>query len=185
MSDTPDQAVPTDRPSEGSSLARMARDWLLALAVAVAIFFFILAGQRAMDGGASNLDGPAPAFTVRSLDDVEISLTSLQGQPVVLNFWASWCGPCRAEMPDLVRFSRDYPDVQMLGLAVDSGNASQMASAARRFGITWPVAPAATGLKRDYGVTMLPTTIVVDSQGNLHHKHVGQMAYTDLVSAMP
>ena len=138
-----------------------------------------------MDGGSGNLDGPAPAFTLHTLDEVELSLSSLQGQPVVLNFWASWCGPCRAEMPDLIRFSRDYPEVQMLGVAVDSGNASQMASAARRFGITWPVAPATTRLKRDYGVSNLPTTIVIDAEGQLRHKHVGQMSYSDLVGAMP
>jgi len=180
MSDTPPKTA-----DKGSTVARMARDWLLAIVVAVAIFGIILAGQRAMDAGSANLDGPAPAFTLHTLDDVEIPLSSLQGQPVVLNFWASWCGPCRAEMPDLVRFARDYPNVQMLGVAVDSGNASQMASAARRFGITWPVAPATTRLKRDYGVSVLPTTIVIDHDGQLHHKHVGQMAYTDLVAAMP
>ena len=184
MSEVPDPAAQPHPDQQGSSLARMARDWLLAIAVAVAIFAIILAGQRSMDG-SSQLDGPAPAFTLHSLDDVDISLTSLQGQPVVLNFWASWCGPCRAEMPDLVRFSRDYPNVQMLGVAVDSGNASQIASAARRFGITWPVAPATTRLKSDYGVNMLPTTIVIDPQGQLRHKHVGQMAYSDLVAAMP
>jgi thiol-disulfide isomerase/thioredoxin len=163
----------------------MIRDWLLAIAVAVAIFVILLAGQRSMDGGTSNLEGPAPAFTVNSLEDVPISLTSLHGQPVVLNFWASWCGPCRAEMPDLVRFSRDYPNVQMIGIAVDSGNASQIASAAQRFGITWPVAPATTSLKSAYGVNMLPTTIVIDPQGQLRHKHVGQMGYGDLVAALP
>jgi len=180
MSDTPAQ-----RDNDKPTAASMARDWLLAMVVAVALFGIILAGQRAMDSGTANLDGPAPVFTLHTLDDVEIPLTSLQGQPVVLNFWASWCGPCRAEMPDLVRFSRDYPNVQMLGVAVDSGNTSQMASAAKRFGITWPVAPATSQLKRDYGVSVLPTTIVIDQDGQLHHKHVGQMAYSDLVTAMP
>ncbi len=180
MSDTPTQ--PTNAPQ---SIARIARDWLLAIVVAIAIFGIILAGQRAMDAGTASLDGPAPAFPLHTLEDVEIPLASLQGQPVVLNFWASWCGPCRAEMPDLVRFSRDYPNVQMLGVAVDSGNASQMASSAKRFGITWPVAPATSQLKRDYGVSVLPTTIVIDHDGQLHHKHVGQMAYSDLVAAMP
>lgn len=172
-------------PSTGATLLRAARDWILAIAVAVVVFVLVGVAQRAFDSGSGTLDGPAPPFTLATLDHGDVGLASLAGQPVVLNFWASWCGPCRAEMPDLIRFSADYPEVHMLGVAVDSGGPADIARAAQRFGITWPVAPASAQLKRDYGVNVLPTTVVIDAAGQLHHRHAGQLDYSDLVSALP
>ena len=116
-----------------------------------------------------------PSFA--TLDDGDIRLEDLAGSPVVVNFWASWCGPCRAEMPDLIRFSTDYPHVRMLGPAVDSGSDVDIARAASRFGITWPVGPSSARLKSQFDVSVLPTTIIIDARGQLHRRHVGQVHY--------
>jgi thiol-disulfide isomerase/thioredoxin len=160
------------------------RDWFLAIGVAVVVFVLVGVVQQALSNKQS-LDGPAPEFSLATLDDGDIRLASLSGSPVVLNFWASWCGPCRAEMPDLIRFAKDYPEVRMLGVAVDSGTDVDIARASERFGITWPVGPASSRIKSDYGVSVLPTTIVIDANGQLHSRHVGQIDYSDLVAALP
>jgi thiol-disulfide isomerase/thioredoxin len=158
---------------------------MLAIGVAIVVFLAVGVGQRQFSNAPQALDGPAPAFFLATLDHGDIRLDALAGTPVVLNFWASWCGPCRAEMPDLIRFADDYPDVQMLGVAVDSGSDVDIARAADQFGITWPVGPASSSIKNDYGVSVLPTTIIIDRSGALHRRHVGQLSYTDLVAAMP
>ena len=161
------------------------RDWVLAIGVAIVVFLAVGVGQRELSNATQTLEGPAPAFSLATLDHGDIRLEALEGTPVVLNFWASWCGPCRAEMPDLIRFAADYPNTRVLGVAVDSGSDADIARAADRFGITWPVGPASTSIKGDYGVSVLPTTIIINRNGDLHHRHVGQLSYSDLVAAMP
>lgn len=168
--------------SRFSKLLRGVRDWLLAMAVAVVVFMGVVALQS---GGSVPAEGPAPDFAVDTLDDDGLALVDLKGQTVVLNFWASWCGPCRAEMPDLKRFSADYPDVQMVGVAVDSGDKADVARAARTFGMTWTVALASGAMKSDYGVNVLPTTVVIDAEGQLVSRHRGQLDYSDLVAMLP
>ena len=168
-----------------STILTALRDWLLAIGVAVVVFLVVGVGQRVLNGGGQSLEGPAPAFTLATLEHDDIRLESLAGRPVVLNFWASWCGPCRAEMPDLIRFAADYPTVQMLGVAVDSGSDVDIARAASRFGMTWPVGPASSRIKSDYGVSVLPTTIIIDGSGGLHRRHVGQLTYSELVASLP
>ena len=168
-----------------SKVLTAVRDWLVALAVAAVVFMVVAVGQQAWDSGAHQLEGPAPAFSFATLDDGDIRLEDLAGSPVVVNFWASWCGPCRAEMPDLIRFSTDYPHVRMLGPAVDSGSDVDIARAASRFGITWPVGPSSTRLKSQFDVSVLPTTIIIDARGQLHRRHVGQVHYSDLVASLP
>lgn len=182
MSDTPSPDAESTPPS---TVLQAVRDWVLAIGVALVVFVLVGLGQRAFTGGSHTIEGPAPAFTLATLDDGDIRMSDLAGQVVVLNFWASWCGPCRAEMPDLIRFSQDYPKVRMLGVAVDSGSDVDIARAADRFGIAWPVGPASRSIKSDYGVSVLPTTVVIDGEANLRYRHVGQLVYSDLVSALP
>jgi len=181
----PDTPNPDSTPQQPSTVFQAVRDWIVAIGVAAVVFLVVGMGQRAFNTLPHTTEGPAPAFTLATLDDGDIRLSNLNGSAVVLNFWASWCGPCRAEMPDLIRFAQDYPDVQMLGVAVDSGSDVDIARAADRFGITWPVGPASSAIKSDYGVSVLPTTVVIDGKGNLRYRHVGQLYYTDLVSALP
>ena len=99
-------AVSMDR----SFLAGVARDWGIALILAVVVFV----AWQLFRGGGPGLGEEAPDFTLRTLDGESITLSELEGQTVVLNFWATWCGPCKAEIPELSAFQRDNPDVKLV-----------------------------------------------------------------------
>ena len=114
--------------------------------------------------------GPAPAFTLQSLDGKgSVSLASFRGKTVVLNFWASWCEPCKREAPALERIWRQDRGRNVVVLGVDTNDAS---SDARRFlsahGITYPaVGGAGYGLAGRYGVPDLPATFVINAKGRI------------------
>ena len=161
-------------------MKRLVKDWILALTMGAAIFMAIQWLQP-----KPNLPEIAPNFEIETVDGVRVSLQALQGQPVVLNFWASWCGPCKQETPAFNRFHEENPDIPMIGLAVDSGNASKVRSTAKRWGIQYPVAVADGSLQRTYDISTLPTTIVVGPDGKVVDIHVGIMSERQLARAIP
>ena len=119
----------------------------------------------------------APDFTLPALDGGQVALRDLRGQVVVLNFWASWCPPCRAEMPALAHVAQDYAPKGVTVLAVHA-TASDSPQAARRFleelGITLPVALDTEGqVVQTYRIGAFPTTFFVDTQGVIRDIVVG------------
>ena len=110
----------------------------------------------------------APDFTVATIDGDTFTLSSaLRSQPVVINFWASWCPPCRQEMPDLNEVSQTTAGVQFIGVAIgDTPDAA--ASYAREIGITYPIGVDVTGtIAGTYAVNALPQTWLVNSNGEV------------------
>jgi peroxiredoxin len=114
---------------------------------------------------------PAPNFSLRRLDgDGSVSLRSLRGRTVVLNFWASWCGPCKREAPALEAVWKEYRRRGVVVLGVDSGDA---AADARRFlnahGITYPIVvdPNESLARGSYGLPGYPVTFVINRAGRL------------------
>src|SRR5216684_2719074 len=86
---------------------------------------------------------PAPEFQLAGLDGKPISLAGARGKIILLNFWASWCGPCRAEVPDLVELQTRYKDdLQVIGLVVDDDDMDAIHQFVRDLGINYPVAVA-------------------------------------------
>ncbi len=119
----------------------------------------------------------APDFTLSTLDGGSVSLHDLRGQVVVLNFWASWCPPCRAEMPALARVAQTYAPQGVTVLAVHA-TASDSPQAARRFldelGLHLPVALDTDGrVVQAYRLSAFPTTFFVDPQGVIRDLVVG------------
>jgi cytochrome c biogenesis protein CcmG/thiol:disulfide interchange protein DsbE len=118
---------------------------------------------------------PAPEFQIAGLDGKPISLADARGKIILLNFWASWCGPCRAEIPDLVDLQARYQDrLQVIGLVVDDDDMDAIHQFVKDFGINYPVGVAPMELRVQYGgIPALPTSFILDAQGRVVQKHVG------------
>jgi thiol-disulfide isomerase/thioredoxin len=118
---------------------------------------------------------PAPDFQLTGLDSRPVTLAGSKGKVVLVNFWATWCGPCRAEIPDLVELQKKYQDrLQILGLVVDDDDLDAVKKFAAKFGINYPVALATNDIRIQYGgIPALPTSFVLDSEGRVVQKHEG------------
>jgi thiol-disulfide isomerase/thioredoxin len=118
---------------------------------------------------------PAPDFKLATLDGKPVTLADSHGKVILLNFWATWCGPCRAEIPDLIELQNKYKDkLQILGLVVDEDDADAIKEFVEKFGINYPVAIASDAIRFQYGgIAALPTSFVLDSEGRIVQKHEG------------
>ena len=119
--------------------------------------------------------GPAPNFTLKSLTGKNLKLSELRGNVVMINFWASWCGPCRQEMPLLNALHNKY---EPLGFTVLGVNVEENSADARGFLGNTPVDfPVLLDNKNQvskmYDVVAMPTTVVVDRDGNMRYLHKG------------
>lgn len=117
---------------------------------------------------------PMPAFLVNDIDGVPVSTAAWKGKVVLLNFWATWCPPCRAEVPMLVDLAARYKDrVQIVGVSLDDGP-EEVKAFVKDQGINYPVVMASREILAEYGgVPALPTLFVVNPDGNVVQKHEG------------
>jgi thiol-disulfide isomerase/thioredoxin len=117
----------------------------------------------------------APEFAAKGMDGGTVNLAATRGKVVLLNFWATWCGPCRMEVPDLVELQKKYPErLQVIGLVVDDEDEEAVRAFAKRYSINYPIAMATSEMRSRFGgVPALPTTFVIDAQGRVVQKHIG------------
>jgi thiol-disulfide isomerase/thioredoxin len=120
---------------------------------------------------------PAPTFTVKDLDGREIAPASLRGKVVIVNFWATWCGPCRAEIPDLVALQEKYKDtLQVIGISEDEAGVDVVRRFAAEHKINYPVAMTTPEIEKLYpGISALPTSFIIDRESRVVQKHVGML----------
>ncbi len=164
--------------------------WSIA-AVALGIAFFVLepffVSQTARPGGPEGLVGEsAPAFPLRDDRGSRVSLEQYRGRVVLMNLWASWCPPCRAEMPDLQRLARAYARSGIAIVGVNEGESSQRARAfAYSLDIHFPIwIDAGQQYGRTYAALGLPTTVVIDRRGIVVRAFDGALTFTQMVSAV-
>lgn len=117
----------------------------------------------------------APGFVLKDLQGKPFSLEEAKGKVVLLNFWATWCGPCRAEVPDLVDLQKRYADkLEIIALATEEDDADEVKRFVLHSGINYRVAMASDDVVHAYGgIAALPTSFVIDAQGRVVQKHVG------------
>ena len=125
--------------------------------------------------GAASVSGPAPDFTLKSLSGKNLKLSEMAGNVVLINFWASWCGPCRQEMPLLNDLHNKY---EALGFSVIGVNVEEQSDNARGFISDFPVdfpilLDTRNQVSKMYNVIAMPTTVVVDRDGNMRFLHKG------------
>ena len=131
------------------------------------------------DGGVTLrfVDAPAsvPDLTMETLDGRSISMADQRGKVVLVNFWATWCGPCREEIPFLVRLAERYPDhLTVIGVSEDHGSTDGVAAFAGQYGVNYPIVMSTPEIKRAFpGVFALPTSFVIDPEGRIVESHVG------------
>jgi thiol-disulfide isomerase/thioredoxin len=130
----------------------------------------------------SPAQGKAPNFALKTAEGRVVELSKLQGKVVVVNFWATWCGPCRAEMPGMLEVYSAYKGkgVEFVGISVDEGGWKDVTPFVKRMSITYPVVLDDGAVAGAYGgVNAIPTTFIVDRKGNLVTKHVGYLSKED------
>lgn len=123
--------------------------------------------------------GLAPDFTLTSLDGEDFTLSEHRGEVVVLNFWATWCLPCIAEMPDLEALHQEMSDdgVRIVGISQDTGGADEVRPFVDKLGVTYPLLPdpAFQVSTRYGGVSVLPTTIFIGRDGRIAQEEMGAL----------
>jgi peroxiredoxin len=150
----------------------MTRSAGLAARMAASVAVTLLAMSSAPAGETS---GPAPNFSLPAMSGGEVSLSDLKGQVVMLNFWATWCGPCRQEMPHLEELYQRYSD---LGFTLLGVNVEDDSSGAGKFLAATPVSfpilfDPTSQVSELYDVVAMPSTVLVDREGNVRFVHHG------------
>ena len=119
-----------------------------------------------------------PGFTVTDLDGKTVSFADLRGKVVLVNFWATWCPPCRAEIPDLVALQEKYRDkLVVLGISEDEdATPAQVKAFGVERKVNYPIVMKTPELAKIFkGVSALPTTFVIDPEGKIRQRHVGML----------
>ena len=134
----------------------------------------------------SNQELIAPDFTLADLDGNWVSLKELKGKVVLLNFWGTWCGPCRREIPDFIKLTEKYKKdgLEIVGITLTSGSPENIQSFSDKVGINYTlltdiegnetqVVTAKYGQATGQRITGIPTTFIIDREGYIRQRYVG------------
>lgn len=118
----------------------------------------------------------APDFALKDLDGNTVKLSDYKGKVVIIDFWATWCGPCRRGIPEFIELQSEYGEDKLviLGVSVDQGDLSVVPAFAKNYGINYPVLYANEDIQRKYGpIRSIPTAFIVDTDGKAREVAVG------------
>lgn len=163
--------------------ARALRGAALALAALSLAALLPLSGCGGKEepgiGAKFDVGKPAPDFDLPDLEGNKVELSSMKGKVLILDFWATWCPPCKEEVPHLVRLQSKYRDqgLQIVGLSLDAGGASVVKPFAEEHDVNYTMLIATDETAKAYGgVAMIPTTFVVDRSGVVVKRFIGYTA---------
>ncbi|NQT33107.1 MAG: TlpA family protein disulfide reductase [Candidatus Omnitrophica bacterium] len=127
-------------------------------------------------GPSGSAQAMAPDFTLKDLEGNPFSLSNVKGKVVILDFWATWCPPCRMEIPHFQALSTEYKDkgLVVIGIALDDGGAAVVGPFAKSNGVTYPILIGNQQVAAAYGgIRGIPTTFIIDRKGRIVEKYVG------------
>ncbi|MEQ1503178.1 MAG: TlpA disulfide reductase family protein, partial [Myxococcota bacterium] len=134
------------------------RDWGIAILVVLAVF----GAYNVIFAPKPPALGDAVDFTLTDLDGRAVTLSAIDDDVVILNFWFTSCPPCRAEIPELSRYHAAHPEIPMYGVSIDRTTTPRLAQQSAKLGVTYPVLHDRDGaVANRYGITSFPTTLVI------------------------
>jgi len=148
---------------------------LAAILVTIVTTGLLITGCTAGSEPIATVGKAAPNFELQNLDGQLISLSSLKGKPVLVNFWATWCGPCVSEMPYLQEIHEDWSDSGLMVLAINTGDsASEAEQFLQDHNLSLPVLlDTKNVVAPKYGIRYIPTTFFIDKDGIVRNKVIG------------
>ena len=146
--------------------------------VAVMVFAGIHSAHNFAKGPKNEqiMGGIAPDFDLKAIDGSSLKLSSLRGKAVLLNFWATYCEPCKVEMPWFVELQKQYgpQGFQVVGVAMDDASADNVLAFAKKMGVNYPILLGQESVGQSYGgIPVLPTTIFIDRNGKVIAREFG------------
>jgi peroxiredoxin len=157
----------------------MSRIHVAAAAAALALFLAGCSKTRSASEANIKSDSerkPAPAFSLKDADGKTVNLADYRGKVVLLNFWATWCGPCEVEIPWFIEFQQKYKDrdFAVLGVSLDDDGWKSVRPYIASHKINYPIMIGTEVTSQQYGeIDSLPTTFILDRQGRIATQHVG------------
>ena len=162
----------------------MKRSPIVPIVIAVIVAGMLYAGvhvsRKNRASGGSVIGGVrgqvAPDFELQALDHKNVKLSDFRGKAVLLNFWATWCGPCKIEMPWFVELQKEYGSqgLQIVGVAMDDATDAEIGKFTHEMGVNYPILLGKESVGESYGgVNVLPTTFFVDRDGKLVAREFG------------
>ncbi len=162
---------------------------VVAFVVALMLYFGYHKARRSGGSLATRLtqSSPAPDFSLESLDGKTTRLSDFRGKAVLLNFWATWCGPCKIEMPWFVDFQKQYGSqgLQIVGVAMDDASKEDIGKFARDMGVNYPILIGKEAVGDQYGgIPGLPETFLIARDGKIVDKIIGLRGKAEIEDAI-
>ena len=141
----------------------------------LSVMVFLLSVSCTREEKAAVTGTLAPNFTLKDLDGKKVTLRDLKGKVVLLEFWATWCPPCRVSIPVIEKIYTNYrgKGLAILGISLDGGDWDSVKTFASEFGMSYPILQGDDDVSQKYMVRTIPLFVLLDREGNIRHRFLG------------
>ncbi|MFA4922867.1 MAG: TlpA disulfide reductase family protein [Ignavibacteriaceae bacterium] len=142
--------------------------------ISASVIFFLFV-MFMFSSNAFSQDKKAPDFSLKSVDGKTVKLSDYKNKVVVLDFWATWCPPCRKGIPDLIKLQKEFKnDLVVLGISLDADTKEDVPAFVKNYGINYPIVYGDESTAKLYGgISGIPTTFIINKKGMIVNKHIG------------